>query len=71
MLKSYEVWYWGYDPDNLGQSQMLRKEVLVSEPMLKRFLSRTKYDYYEFIIDDGQTWIVASDLVLQLREKVE
>ncbi|GEB75607.1 hypothetical protein KQI03_03605 [Levilactobacillus brevis] len=71
MLKSYDLWYWGYDPDNHGQSQMLRKEVLVSETTLKRFLSRAKYDYYEFVIDDGQKWIVASDLVLQLRERVD
>ena len=49
MLKSYEVWYWGYDPDNLGQTQMLRKDVLVSDAMLKRCMSRTKYDYLSLI----------------------
>lgn len=68
MLKRYELWYWGYDPDNLGQSQMLSKEVLVSDRTLNRMASADKQAYWEFIIDDGQKWLVADDLVLQLRE---
>lgn len=68
MLKPYELWYWGYDPDNLGQSQMLRKEVLVSDSTLSRMTSADKQTYWEFVVDDGQKWLVADDLVLQLRE---
>ncbi|VDG18771.1 hypothetical protein [Lactobacillus brevis] [Lactiplantibacillus mudanjiangensis] len=69
-MKSYEVWYWGYDPDNLGQTQLLARDVLVSEATLKRFLSPIKYDYYEFLVGDGEKWIVADSLIMQLTEKV-
>ncbi|VDG26359.1 hypothetical protein [Lactiplantibacillus mudanjiangensis] len=69
VLKSYEVWYWGYDKDNRGQTQMLRRDVLVSESMLKRFLSPIEYSYYEFVVGDGERWIVADALIMQLVEK--
>lgn len=67
-MKPFELWYWGYDPDNVGQTQVLRKDVLVSNKTYEKILSKQDYSYYEFIIDDGQKWIVSADCVMQLRQ---
>lgn len=70
-MQPYELWYWGYDPDNVGQTQIIRREVLVSCKTYERILSKQDYGYYEFIIDDGQKWILAADCIMQLRQKFD
>lgn len=39
-----------------------------NDSLAARMVSGAKQSYWEFIVDDGQKWLIADDLVLQLRE---
>ncbi|GAK47725.1 hypothetical protein LOSG293_110410 [Secundilactobacillus oryzae JCM 18671] len=69
-LKPYTLQFWGYDPEHIGQTQLLSRDVLVSEDTVAAMTSKKVPKYLRFVVKDGQALVIREDCVMSLWEQI-
>lgn len=64
-MKRYELRYWDYDSNDDKQA-LFNIEVLASDETIQSLMSEHKRQFYKFIINDGEEYIIDVDSIHSL-----